>query len=253
METFSEDYAALYDVLYKVKDYKGEVAVIEQMIHEYAPGSTMILDYGCGTGNHARIFAEKGYTVYGVDKNESMLKLARQKFETYQHIHLYHATERNAITPASIDVCVTLFDVLSYMTLNKEIIGFLTFIKNVLKPQGLLIFDFWYGPGVIHLRPEKRWKEYLDGNRYLLRFTEPRLDLDNCLVDVTHQIVMYGEDQQYKRFHDTHRMRFFFKHEIQLFLEYHGFKILKFGTWNDLETSPTIEDWSALVVSQLVH
>ena len=253
METFSEDYAALYDLLYKAKDYKGEVAVIDQMILKYAPGSAMILDYGCGTGNHARIFLEKGYTVYGVDKNESMLKLARQKLETYQHIHLYHADKRDAITPISIDVCVTLFDVLSYMNSNEEIIEFLRFLKNVLKSQGLLIFDFWYGPGVIHLGPEKRWKEYQSGATNLLRLTEPILNLDDCLVNITHQIIVSENNKQLRKFTDAHTMRCFFKNEIQLFLEYHGFKILKFGTWDDLETSPTIEDWSALVVSQLVH
>lgn len=253
MEPFSQEYAEIYDLLYQEKNYQYEVDIIEDVIHKYKPEATNILDYGCGTGNHTNVLVNKGYTIYAIDKSESMLNIAKRKLQNHQNIHFYRCEEKNVITPKSIDVCVTLFDVVSYMTTNEELHEYLTFLHNILSNKGLVIFDFWYGPGVIHLEPEKRWKEYQSEITNLLRLTEPILNLDDCLVNITHQVIVSQNNTLVNRFNDIHTMRFFFKNEIQLLLEHHGFKILKFGTWNDLEILPTTEDWSALVVSQLIH
>lgn len=40
--------------------------------------STRLLDLGCGTGEHARYFAEKGFDVVGVDVSDTMLERARE-------------------------------------------------------------------------------------------------------------------------------------------------------------------------------
>lgn len=37
-----------------------------------------ILDLGCGSGEHARLFAEGGYRVLGVDSSEAQIRLARE-------------------------------------------------------------------------------------------------------------------------------------------------------------------------------
>jgi SAM-dependent methyltransferase len=40
--------------------------------------SKRLLDLGCGTGEHARFFAEKGYEVVGVDVSDTMLARAKE-------------------------------------------------------------------------------------------------------------------------------------------------------------------------------
>jgi len=40
--------------------------------------SKRLLDLGCGTGEHARYFAEKGFEVVGVDASETMLERAKE-------------------------------------------------------------------------------------------------------------------------------------------------------------------------------
>jgi SAM-dependent methyltransferase len=40
--------------------------------------SRRLLDLGCGTGEHARFFAERGFEVVGVDQSEAMLEKARE-------------------------------------------------------------------------------------------------------------------------------------------------------------------------------
>lgn len=40
--------------------------------------SERVLDLGCGTGEHARFLAQRGFTVVGVDSSESQIKTARE-------------------------------------------------------------------------------------------------------------------------------------------------------------------------------
>jgi len=252
MSTFNREYSEIYDLLYETKDYQGEVHLIEEVIRKYKPDAKKIIDYGCGTGMHTKALALKGYEISGIDKNENMLAIAKQKLKEHENVHFYNTKERDQIDPGSVDVCITLFDVISYMNTNEELRDFLTYVKSVLRSNGLFIFDFWYGPGVINLRPEKRWKELIAGNREILRLTEPVHDHENCIVSATHETMIIERERIINRITETHKMRYFFKNEIHIFLNCHGFEVLNFGTWKDINASPAISDWSALAVAQKV-
>lgn len=250
MAHFTQGYAQLYDWLYGEKSYDAEVDLIHKTISELRPGSKVVLDYGCGTGNHAKVLAKKGYQIYGIDVNREMLDVAKAKFSNDPHVRLLHASERDTLRPGSIDVCVCLFDVLSYMNSNKEILDFLSFVKRALVNDGLLFIDFWYGPGVIYMRPEKRWKEFHKGEQRVLRLTSPEHDVHNCIVHAVHRVYVFENAKLLSSFEETHSMRYFFPQEIELFLTHNDFNLLKFGTWDNLDKRPTSNDWSALVVAQ---
>ena len=69
--------ARYYDSLYADKDYAAEVAYVDGLIQRYAPGARSVLDLGCGTGRHAIEFAERGYSVLGIDRSRNMLNQAQ--------------------------------------------------------------------------------------------------------------------------------------------------------------------------------
>ena len=75
MATFG-NYSRYYNLLYKDKDYNGEVGFIHKLIQKYSPDAQNILDLGCGTGRHDALLAEKGYAMTGVDMSEEMLLIA---------------------------------------------------------------------------------------------------------------------------------------------------------------------------------
>lgn len=249
MAHFTKDYAQLYDWLYGEKSYDVEVDLIQKTISELRPGSNVILDYGCGTGNHAKVLLEKGYRIFGVDVNREMLGVAQRKLSD-KNVKFLHVSERDNLQPGSVDVCVCLFDVLSYMNSNQEILGFLSFVKKVLAKDGLLFVDFWYGPGVTQMGPEKRWKEFQKGDQRVLRLTSPEHDVHKCTIHVTHKVFVFRDDKVLTLFEELHSMRYFYAQEIELFLTKSGFRVGKFGTWNSLDVPPTTNDWSALVVAQ---
>jgi SAM-dependent methyltransferase len=179
-----------------------------------------------------------------------MLAAARQKTEGLQNVEFLHDSELAIIPEVSVDIFCLLFDVVSYIVENDALDRLLSYIVSCLKPQGLFVFDFWYGPSVLSLRPVNRWKEFEANGAKILRLTQPELDWTNSTVNVTHEIIVTQGNQVKARFIDRHVMRFFFKNEINYFLGAHGLEVVHFGTWQDPESLPTTNDWSALIVSR---
>jgi len=247
---FEQRYAQLYDTIYSAKDYAFEVGQVLEFARRYGVEAETIVDYGCGTGSHARRFAERGVKVYGVDCNQHMLAAAREKTTGLQNIEFLHDSERAVIPEASIDLFCLLFDVVSYIVENDALDRLLSYVVSRLKPHGLFVFDFWYGPSVLSLRPVNRWKEFEANGAKILRLTGAELDWNNSTVNVTHDIIVTRENQIKDRFVDRHVMRFFFKKEINYLLETHGLEVVQFCTWQDPESPPTTNDWSALIVSR---
>jgi SAM-dependent methyltransferase len=247
---FERRYAQLYDTIYSAKDYAFEVGQVLEFARRYGVDAKTIVDYGCGTGSHARRFAEKGIKVYGIDRSQDMLAAAREKTRGQQNVEFLHDSELAVIPEGSVDIFCLLFDVVSYIVENEALDRLLSYIVSRLKPQGLFVFDFWYGPGVLSLRPVNRWKEFEANGAKILRLTRAELDWNNSIVNVTHEIIVTQENQVKNRFADSHVMRFFFKKEINYLLGTHGLEVMQFGTWQDPDAPPTTNDWSALIVSR---
>ena len=51
---FEPRYAQLYDAIYAAKDYGFEVGQVLEFARRYGVEARTIVDYGCGTGSHAR-------------------------------------------------------------------------------------------------------------------------------------------------------------------------------------------------------
>jgi SAM-dependent methyltransferase len=249
MSHFTAKYAELYDTFYSSKNYSAEVSFIQRMLDQYLPEGRVILDYGCGTGNHSIILAGKNYRVIGVDVNEEMLRIAKRKTAGRNNPSFLSIGERESIESQSIDVCICLFDVLSYMNSNNEILDFLHFVHRVLVTKGLLIFDFWYGPGVFHLGPQRRWKEYRGDGKKILRLTNPRQLFEHNIVSVEHKVLIF-HGNSVDEVDETHNMRYFFLPEVELFLNSKGFDMLLSTSWMQPDLPPTENDWSALVVAR---
>ncbi len=246
---FGEAYARLYDAMYQNKDYAHEVAAIHALIKKYRPGSASILDYGCGTGNHACGLLDLGYRYIGIDLNPNMLAIAQEKLAVYSPL-LLEPSQADQVPAGSVDCVVCLFDVICYMNSNAELKEFLACCERVLAPGGLLILDFWYGPGVVTLGPENRWKEWTSGALKILRLATPVHNWEDSTVEVTFEVLVLEDDRLQDRIVETHTMRYFFKPELELLLDIHGFELKSLGTWADPATPPATNDWSALMVAE---
>ena len=229
------DYARYYDLLYRDKDYGGEVDFIDSLIKKHVPGAESILELGCGTGGHAEHLARLGYTVHGVDISRDMLKMAEARHAKFapllqNKIHFEKADVRTLRLGRKFDVVLSLFHVVSYQTTNEDILAAFNTAREHLKKGGLFIFDCWYGPAVLTDRPEIRVRNCQDETMSITRTAEPTLHPNRNLVDVDYQILVNADGKE-TNFHETHRMRYLFRPEVELFLSLSKFEFLEGRQW----------------------
>ena len=162
-----EDYARYYDLLYRDKNYGGEVDFIDSLIKKHVPGAESILELGCGTGGHAEYLAKRGYTVHGIDISDDMLRMAARRHvgfspELQGKTKFEKGDVRTARLGRKFDVVLSLFHVMSYQTTNEDILAAFQTAREHLNKGGIFLFDCWYGPAVLTDRPEVREKEWSD-------------------------------------------------------------------------------------------
>ena len=148
------------------------------------------------------------------------------------------------------EVVLALFHVASYQTTNDDVRAFLETARLHLRPGGVLIFDFWYGPAVISQKPEVRVKRVETNDRWVVRIAEPESQFeDNCVVVKYEIIDCLKQTGVTRRVNEQHRMRFFSLPELQLFTELAGFDILSMREWMK-ESVPSSDSWSVCAVAR---
>lgn len=233
--TVFKDYAYYYDLLYQDKDYKSEVEYLDKIITK---SGINILELGSGTGKHAQLLAQKGYNVSGVDFSQEMVDQAKirvkekkdnKKTNKTGKLDFFQGDIRDLNLNKNFDVVISLFHVFSYLILNKDLNKAFNVVNKHLKINGLFIFDCWYGPTVLTNLPETRIKRFEDKNILVTRIAEPIIYPNDNIVDVNYQmIVLDKKTNNSKSFKETHKMRYFFKPELELFFEKNNLELINF-------------------------
>jgi SAM-dependent methyltransferase len=249
-------YAAYYDEMYADKNYVAEVSYVETLIREHAqPGALSILDLGSGTGRHAIELASRGYAVRGIDQSASMVTLAEARKsglpeDLKRNVSFSVGDVRSIRLGTQFDVVLALFHVASYQTTNDDFAAFLSTARLHMRPGGILIFDFWYGPAVLSQRPEVRIKRAETDSRWVVRIAEPVFQFeDNCVVVKYEIIDSLKKTGLVTRVNEEHKMRFFFLPDLQMFSELAGIEILSKRAWLTA-SDPSADSWSVCVIAR---
>jgi SAM-dependent methyltransferase len=250
---FGAAYADAYNSLYDDKDYDSECALIESLFQRYArtPVSS-VLDLGCGTGNHSFRLASRGYTVVGVDRSASMLAVAERKLSEQPHsdkLHFKQGDIRNVDLGRRFDSVLVMFAVLGYQLENSDVLSTLKAARQHLSPGGLLIFDVWYGPAVLTQRPSEKIKMIPTKNGRILRLSSGALDTSQHCCEVQFHLWRLEGQRLVAETEETHRMRYFFPLELDLFLERSGFSLVRLGAFPDFDKRPDETTWNVLAVA----
>ncbi len=228
-----ELYSQYYDLLYKDKDYRSEASFILKQLRL----TTSLFELGCGTGQHAIEFAKIGIQVQGVDLSRSMLKMATDKLSKLEQtvrskIKLFYGDATRFNFKKKYSAGISLFHVASYQTSNQSFINYLMTAHRNLKKSGRFVFDFWYGPAVLLIRPEKRKKILENKDIKITRFANPILKPQSNIVEVHYKLKIYDKKTKAVYFnHETHKMRYFFLPELEHTISALGFNIIKINNW----------------------
>jgi SAM-dependent methyltransferase len=252
--TIFNHYAAYYDLLYQDKDYLAEAQYVHNLIQTHSPGAKSILDLGCGTGGHAFPLAQMGYAVTGVDLSPRSIQIAKEKQQGstgYSEALDFHVGDIRTIRlERNFDVVVSLFHVMSYQT-HQDILATLTTAKNHLKPCGLFLFDFWYGPGVLSDPPKVAIKRLDNEIVKVIRIAEPKMYHLFNSVDVNYTLIVLNKlSNECVVVEEKHKMRYFFKNELQNYLLMKEINMKEFYVWMTMD-SPVLSSWNVLSVCVL--
>jgi SAM-dependent methyltransferase len=248
-------YSHYYDLLYKDKDYLAEVEYVCALLHKYTIKGTCksILELGCGTGIHAELMSRRGLRVHGVELSQSMLDIALKRIADVEgELCFALGDARNYRIEKKFDAVISLFHVLSYQTRQDDLRGMLKTASDHLDDQGVLVFDFWYGPAVLWQRPSLRVKRLENEHVSVIRIAEPVLYEEDNVVDVNYTI--FAEDRlngKIEKLVETHRMRYFFLAELDDELSRAGFARLMAEEWLS-GALPSKKTWGVSIVARKV-
>jgi SAM-dependent methyltransferase len=242
------DYSKYYDLLYKDKDYKSEAQFIVDLIKKHKPSAKSILNLGCGTGKHDFLLAEAGFEVTGIDLSEQMIEIAK-KNNPSKHCRFFHGDARDLKLTEKFDVVISLFHVLSYQNSNKDVSDFFSTMDHFVNQEGLCIVDYWYGPSVLSIKPEKRTKKLASHEIRVTRDAETDMNYVQNVATVNYDIhIEEIKDGKKTHLKESHPMRYFFTPEIELFAQKTKLSPVHHGAWMSLDGQPSIEEWASYSV-----
>lgn len=224
MSQLFDSYAHYYDLLYRDKNYVAEADYVANHIRRQNPTVKSILELGCGTGAHAEQLARAGYTVHGVDMSASMLACAETRKATLPpnvaaRLSFSRGDVRTVRTGDTYEAVISLFHVMSYQISNADLEDAFETATVHLKPGGLFLFDFWYGPSVLTQKAEVRVKRLEDNDIKVIRIAEPVMHVNENVVDVNYTVFIEAKETgRMEQVCETHRMRYLFLPEIEKLL-----------------------------------
>ncbi len=151
--------AQYYDAIYlnQGKDYKAEAGKVDALIGQYkqAAGNSL-LDVACGTGLHLLHLREK-YQVEGLDLDEKMLAVAREKLPG---ILFHHASMVDFRLEHTFDAITCLFGSIGYVKTLPRLEQSVANMTCHLQQGGVLIVEPWISPE--NWTPGKTYAQLVD-------------------------------------------------------------------------------------------
>lgn len=239
---FKDSY--VYDLIYNEKDYEGEVEYVSSLIREYNNSGKNLLEFGSGTGKHAKFFVKKNYTIHGIEYSDQMISRA----ENIKGFTCEQGDIANVTLNRKFDVVISLFHVMSYQTTNDKIEKIFLNANKHLISGGVFIFDFWFTPAVYNDFPAVKVKKVNNEKIEIYRIAEPVIHSSENRVDVNYTFfvkdLISKKIQSYK---ELHEIRHFSLLEIDLFCKSTGFERIfarEYMTNNPLNENT----WNAVIV-----
>lgn len=252
-----DTYGKYYDLLNDAKDYEVEANYVLGLLGDMANAAPRILELGCGTGGHAFPLVERGSTVRGIDQSSSMVERAvtrRRRLTNAQaaRVDFVTADLRDYRADEVFDAVISLFHVICYQTENADVESAFQTARAHLQPDGLFVFDCWYGPAVLTDRPYVRSREYQSQAFTATRTATPTLHANRNMVQVDFDFVVNdASGKTVDRFAEEHWLRYLFLPEIHFFLDRCGFELLNTYRWMTTE-APSTDSWYAVIVAKAV-
>lgn len=136
--------APIYDTLMEDVDYESWADFIDEIIQTHHFDPVSLLELACGTGALALSLAElECYDITATDLSPDMIRIAKEKAADQQlNVNFYPMDYLNIQTDRSFDCIYSVFDSVNYLREDHKLKSLLDSTHEILKKDGLLVFDF---------------------------------------------------------------------------------------------------------------
>ena len=197
--------------------------------------------------------AERGYRIVGVDVSQEMLAEAERKRKLLpgrNRLAFQECDIRHLDLAREFDAVLMMFAVLGYQNSDDDVGAALAAARGHLRPQGLFVFDVWFGPAVVAHKPEPRSKTVSNGNGEIRREASGCLDGERPVCEVTYNLRVTEGTALAAQTRERHLMRYFFPAELDALLRAADFEILRMADFDDVERVPDEESWNVICVAR---
>src|SRR5680860_1384468 len=129
------DMAKIYDLIHQKKDYVGEVNFLKSLFEKH--NIKTVLDVGCGTGTHMKLLEDFGFKCEGIDINQEMLDIAKEKVNG----SLTQADMTDFNLKKKYDAIICMFAAFNHLTEPGSAIKSIKCFGRHLNPGGILLID----------------------------------------------------------------------------------------------------------------
>ena len=122
--------------------YRQVVEFYYEILKREGVSARTAVDLACGTGSVAKILAQDGLSVTGVDMSEEMLTVAWDKCANMENPPRFVCQKLQQLRlPKAVDLAVCALDSLDYILDPKDCAQAICRVYKVLNPGGIFIFD----------------------------------------------------------------------------------------------------------------
>lgn len=216
-----EKQAAYYDAVYEAqrKDYKKESDQIHEVIEKYKKSKgNELLDVGCGTGGHFS-FLREWYSVEGLDIDQHMLQVARQRFPDI----IFHQGDMiDFDLSKQFDTVTCLFSAIGYVMTVPNLQSTIKTLERHTKPGGVVIVEPWFSPEQWNIgKPSAIFVDKPDMKLARINISERK---DNISIVNLHFLVATQGNVEY--FSELHELGLFTKEEYMKAFKKAGLQII---------------------------
>ncbi|BDU50002.1 class I SAM-dependent DNA methyltransferase [Haliovirga abyssi] len=219
------EFAYIYDEVMEIANYNEWYDFLKLMLKDINFNGTDIMDLGCGTGEILIRLYKDGYKVLGVDISSDMLSVAQDKMvEDGISIPLVNMDMRELRLPVEVDLVVSFFDTINYLTSENELETTLENIYKHLPKNGFFIFD---------IVTRKLIDDMFENNIFLDEREEITIiwrhfyNEEEGLDDFHTVYFVEFEKNYYKKIEEFHQKKIFEIGVVEKIAEKVGFKIAK--------------------------
>ena len=199
--------AALYDAIYRFKNYAAEADMVRELVYARAPRARTLLDVACGTGKHLE-YLRNFYEAEGLDADPALLGIAAQR-NPGMPLHVGDMSDFD-LGPR-FDVVTCLFSGIGYMQTEDRMRRAVATMAAHLRPGGVLVIEPWLS--------REEWDEGLlgavfvdDPDLKVARFNGSRVE-NGCSIMEMHYLVTTREGTEH--FTETHSLGLFTPEQYQ--------------------------------------